>query len=142
MIKLILRNLLSNAIKFTEKGRITISANRVDSTKKRKIDLSVVVEDTGIGIPAHLQESIFEAFRQQDDQDKKKFQGTGLGLAITKRLVELFKGEIKLTSNPNNGSKFEIILRDIKVSKHGSEVGIKKTKLNRFEKSVLKDKTI
>lgn len=142
--KQIMLNLVDNAIKFTEKGRITISANKIESIKKRKgnIDLSVIVKDTGIGIPAHLQESIFDAFRQQDDQDKKKFQGTGLGLAITKRLVELLKGEIKLTSNPKEGSKFEIILRDIEVSKQGSEAGIQKNKLIRFEKSALKDKTI
>jgi PAS domain S-box-containing protein len=143
-LKQILLNLIDNAIKFTEKGEIIVKAELAGDkyAQSDKVDLLITVEDTGIGVPAHLQESIFESFRQQDDQDKKKYKGTGLGLAITKRLVELFEGQINLKSSPGVGSTFEVVLSDIKVSEPIIASEIRTRKKIRFEEAVLKDKVI
>ncbi|MCG8308677.1 MAG: PAS domain S-box protein [Cytophagales bacterium] len=142
-IKQVLLNLVDNAVKFTDRGKISLSAKRIDSRNNyNKATISIVVEDTGIGIPRHLQGSIFESFRQQDDQDKKKFQGTGLGLAITKRLVELFKGDILLESDPGKGSRFEVLLKDIDISKTLEKAADKPEKTLRFESPALKDVVI
>ncbi|NJN25826.1 MAG: PAS domain S-box protein [Cyclobacteriaceae bacterium] len=142
-IKQILLNLIDNAIKFTENGIIKVEVSQIASpTYSNEIDLMIAVEDTGIGIPLHLQESIFESFRQQDDQDKKKYQGTGLGLAITKRLVGLFNGEIKLLSQPNKGSRFEVLLKRVAVSDQPGFDFALVDKSIRLEHSVLRDKVI
>ncbi|MCK5703568.1 MAG: PAS domain-containing protein, partial [Cyclobacteriaceae bacterium] len=142
-IKQVLLNLVDNAIKFTEKGLIKVVANRIDKKQNPdKVDISIVVEDTGIGIPFPLQESIFESFRQQDDQDSRKYQGTGLGLAICKRLVTLFNGEISLKSQPDKGSKFEVILKNVEVSRPVEILNAVRSKKITFDDSVLKDKII
>ncbi|MDZ7606054.1 MAG: ATP-binding protein [Cyclobacteriaceae bacterium] len=142
-LKQILLNLIDNALKFTEHGRIMVSAHCSDiNPRTRKVDISIVVEDTGIGIPAHLHETIFESFRQQDDRDKKKFKGTGLGLAITKRLVELFNGDIILESRPEVGSKFEVILRDIEITETVEKLISESSKKVRFDEGALAGKCV
>ncbi len=144
-LKQIILNLVDNAIKFTEKGTIKIKTGIIDKRKKSKsVDISIIVEDTGIGIPFDLQETIFESFRQKDDQDKKKYQGTGLGLAITKSLVELFHGEINLKSSPGKGSRFEAIFRDIGISDLvDTKTTISDNETNvRFRSLVLKDRVV
>ena len=141
-LKQILLNLIDNAIKFTEKGEIVVKAKLLDDVHSDEVNLAVTVEDTGIGIPQHLQESVFESFRQQDEQDKKKYKGTGLGLAITKRLVELFEGEIVLTSQPGKGSVFKVILPGIRISEPIIATGSKTERKIRFEDAALKNKVI
>ena len=101
----VLGNLLSNAIKFTHKGGITLSAKRVSSTSKKSV-VQFMVQDTGIGIPAHKQQEIFDSFTQADADTTRKYGGTGLGLAISKRLVSLFSGELLLKSEEGKGSTF------------------------------------
>jgi PAS domain S-box-containing protein len=119
-IRQILMNLLSNALKFTENGNIVVVVS-VDETNSipnyPSIDLIIEVCDTGIGIPKEYQSLIFEAFKQQDEQDSRKYGGTGLGLAITRRLVEMMHGTIKLDSQPGKGSRFSVYLPAIKVRK-------------------------
>ncbi len=142
-LKQILLNLVDNAVKFTEKGNFKVVVSRIDKENNAdKLDISIVVEDTGIGIPVHLQQSIFEPFRQQDDQDKKKYQGTGLGLAITKELVELFKGEILLQSQVDKGSRFEITLKDIEICPPTEVLHQDNNKSALFKHHALKDKVI
>jgi signal transduction histidine kinase len=115
-LRQVLLNLIGNAIKFTESGYIKLCANKEAYTNQEQIDLILVVEDSGIGIPADQQALIFESFRQQDGQSTRQYGGTGLGLAITKRLVEMMNGEISVESNPGKGSRFEIILHEVKVA--------------------------
>jgi len=142
-IKQILLNLVDNAIKFTDKGHIRILVRHFENYKRRNyVDLLIEVEDTGIGVPYHLQESIFDSFRQQDDQDKKKFQGTGLGLAITKRLVELFEGDINLESHPDKGSRFEVLLKKVKISKSSEKSETYPKRKLQFETPALRGKVI
>jgi two-component system sensor histidine kinase EvgS len=114
-LRQILFNLIGNAIKFTEKGYIRLSAEGIRK-QSEKLDILITVEDTGIGIPPESQDKIFEAFKQQEDQDTRKYGGTGLGLAITKRLVEIMNGSIFVNSAPNRGSRFEVIFRDVSVA--------------------------
>lgn len=143
-LKQILLNLIDNAIKFTERGEITVRARIREpiNLKQNEVNLELVVEDTGIGIPEHLLDYIFESFRQQDDQDKKKYKGTGLGLAITKRLVELFDGNITLESETGKGSRFVIILPRIRIAEPIVEKEMESKGIIGFAKGALKDKTI
>lgn len=105
----IFSNLLSNAIKFTHAGSITLGARKLSSTSKKSV-IQFMVQDTGIGIPAHKQQEIFEIFTQADTDTTRKYGGTGLGLAISKKLVGLFSGELLLESEEGKGSTFYFTL--------------------------------
>jgi len=119
-VRQILFNLIGNAVKFTDKGVVTLSVME-KITGKGKIDLILAVKDTGIGIPYDQQNSIFDAFTQQDGQRSAQFGGTGLGLTITKRLVEMMGGKIVLRSEPGIGSLFTVTLPGIKIKKSGKK---------------------
>jgi signal transduction histidine kinase/CheY-like chemotaxis protein len=114
----ILNNLLSNAFKFTEKGRVEFVAQVATSGWSPSHDvlsrasqvLAFSVIDTGIGIPAEMQHSIFEAFAQGDGTTSRKYGGTGLGLSIVRELTRLLGGEIRLESEPGVGSVFTVYL--------------------------------
>ena len=109
----ILLNLLSNAIKFTEQGEIKLSISEriIDGPLDKDIcRVKIVVKDTGIGISGDKQETIFDAFMQEDSSTTRQYGGTGLGLAIVKRLVEAMKGKISVLSNKGEGSEFTVIL--------------------------------
>jgi CheY-like chemotaxis protein/nitrogen-specific signal transduction histidine kinase len=101
----ILSNLLSNAIKFTQTGGITLGARKISSSSKKSV-IQFMVQDTGIGIPAHKQQEVFDSFTQADTDTTRKYGGTGLGLAISKKLVSLFSGELLLKSEEGKGSTF------------------------------------
>ena len=105
----ILSNLLSNAIKFTHTGGITLGARKISSTSKKSV-VQFMVQDTGIGIPAHKQQEVFDSFTQADTDTTRKYGGTGLGLAISKKLVSLFSGELLLQSEEGKGSTFYFTL--------------------------------
>ena len=94
-------NYLSNAVKFTEVGRITISAKKLDE------QVEILVKDTGIGISQPDQSKLFEAFERLDSHLRVKAGGTGLGLYLTRKLVtEILDGEILVTSRQGQGSTF------------------------------------
>jgi signal transduction histidine kinase len=101
----IFSNLLSNAIKFTHAGSITLGARKISSSSKKSL-IQFMVQDTGIGIPAHKQQEVFDSFTQADTDTTRKYGGTGLGLAISKKLVNLFSGELQLQSEEGKGSTF------------------------------------
>jgi PAS domain S-box-containing protein len=105
-IKQILVNLLSNAIKFTGEGGITIKTR--NQSFKRGVE--VIIEDTGIGMEAEELPRIFDAFHQVDATVTREFGGTGLGLTIVKELAEMLKGEIRVESQPGEGSTFSLFL--------------------------------
>lgn len=96
----ILYNLIGNAIKFTNSGYITVNAQR----KGEFIEVSIA--DTGVGIAKDKLELIFNSFEQANSTIEAENSGCGLGLSITKKLVELHKGEIRVYSEPENGSTF------------------------------------
>lgn len=73
-------------------------------------ELKISISDTGIGIPAHKLDRIFEAFEQGDGSTARLYGGTGLGLAITKQLVELHGGSLTVESTLGQGSTFTFTL--------------------------------
>ena len=102
-IKQVLLNLLSNAIKFTPRGGvITVKAERRDDPLGERV--RIVVQDTGIGIPADDLARLAKPFEQIESQHAKTQQGTGLGLALTKSLVEMHGGLLDLRSAPGQGT--------------------------------------
>ncbi len=103
-LKQIIKNLLSNAFKFTEKGKVEIKV-KADS---EHIFISVI--DEGIGISKDKLLNIFDRFKQADGSTTRKYGGTGLGLAISKELAHLLGGDIKVSSEVNMGSDFQIVL--------------------------------
>lgn len=135
-LRQVLTNLISNAIKFTSQGFIGVVVKAIPVDDKF-IDMTIDVQDTGIGIPTEAHETIFEAFSQQSEQDTRKYEGTGLGLSISKKLIELMNGEIFLASNPNEGSTFTIFLRRIKILKPNKNL---KKNLPTHEKKIYFDK--
>ncbi len=101
----ILKNLISNALKFTEKGGVSLQVFPAADGR-----LAFAVRDTGVGIAAHQQEVIFEAFRQADGSIHRKYGGTGLGLSISRDLARLLGGTIDLHSAVGEGSVFTLTL--------------------------------
>ena len=115
-LRQILINLIGNSIKFTDDGYVKLGIKKFKQISQDKIDLAIIVEDTGIGIPENQQEKIFEAYTQQENQQTGKYGGTGLGLAITKRIVNKMNGEITVDSEVNKGTLFKIILKNVKIA--------------------------
>jgi len=92
-------NLLSNAVKFTpEGGRITIRARAIAEC------ISIVIADSGIGIPKEALARLGRPFEQVESQLTKSHQGSGLGLAIAKSLIELHRGGMRIRSTLGRGT--------------------------------------
>ena len=108
-IRQIILNLMGNAAKFTTHGHVTIEVSCL-SESINQAKLKVAVKDTGIGISAQAQKTLFESFTQADGSTTRRFGGTGLGLSICKQLIELMGGEIDVDSEPGEGSVFWFIL--------------------------------
>ncbi len=105
-IRQVLFNLVGNAIKFTDHGSVTIAASATPTTEGGGFNLTVAVEDTGIGIAADKIADLFTHFTQADRSISRRFGGTGLGLAISKQLTELMGGRIGAESEEWQGSRF------------------------------------
>ena len=97
-------NLVENAIKYNHfGGQVTVTAYR----KGKNICLSV--EDTGSGIPAELNERIFEPFFRVDKSRSRQLGGVGLGLALVREIVRVHDGRITVQSSPSGGTIFEVV---------------------------------
>ncbi|MDT8905591.1 Response regulator receiver domain-containing protein [Pseudomonas sp. NFACC09-4] len=101
----IIKNLLSNAVKFTEQGSVCLTVSGQPDS-----GIAFMVRDSGIGISADQQQSIFEAFRQADGTTNRRYGGTGLGLSISRDLATLLGGSISVSSEPGQGSVFTLVL--------------------------------
>ncbi len=115
-LRQILINLVGNAIKFTTEGEIFIGVNDI-AVSNDDLELSFIVRDTGIGIPADKLSRLFKAFSQVDSSTTRKYGGTGLGLVISEKLINLMGGEIDVTSELGTGTTFSFNIK--------SRVGIK-----------------
>src|SRR5690348_2112353 len=106
-LRRIIVNLVANAIKFTERGEVAFRGEVEQQAEPGgMVRLHFSVRDTGIGIPAEKQKTIFQAFAQAEASTSRKYGGTGLGLAICSQLVELMGGKIWVESEAGRGSTF------------------------------------
>ena len=118
----IMVTLIDNAVKFTNKGHIKITTKKTKTYKDdNKIDLTISIEDTGIGIPKDKLNIIFESFGQASSQSSREYGGTGLGLSICKHIVELMGGRIQVNSTEGKGTVFNLVLPEIEVSQNMPE---------------------
>jgi len=106
-LRQILIHLLDNAVKFTATGSIKLNA-QLEHWRDQTVTVHFSVADTGVGIAADKVAVIFQAFRQADGSNTRRFGGTGLGLAISSRLVPLMGGRIWVESQPHQGSIFHV----------------------------------
>ncbi|MHC8380954.1 ATP-binding protein [Pseudomonas sp. LB3P14] len=105
----IFHNLISNAIKFTDVGGIEISLDLIEAKIGQDRQLVIEVRDTGIGISASVQASLFHPYAQASHSYKRS-GGTGLGLVICRQLVSLMRGMLELNSEPGIGTTVSISL--------------------------------
>jgi len=104
----ILYNFLSNAVKFSPNGaEVSLAATRVERSDGQ-LAVRISVRDRGPGVPADMQDVIFEKFRQVDASHTKRHGGTGLGLAICRELAEMLGATLSLESSPGAGSTFSV----------------------------------
>jgi signal transduction histidine kinase len=103
LIKCIFSNLLSNAVKYTPEGG-TIQFNITSDSEW----ITLTVQDSGIGIPEDEQQHLFENFYRASNANH--IQGTGLGLAIVKHCVATLQGNIKVESQLDHGTTFQVQL--------------------------------
>ncbi len=102
----VMLNLLGNALQYTPSGEQVSVLARADGQQ-----ISIVVQDTGIGLTAEQQRHIFERFYRVDKSRARTGGGSGIGLTISKHIVEAHNGRLIVSSpGPNQGSTFTVIL--------------------------------
>lgn len=100
-------NLLDNAVKYSPECRTVWVDVEHDVNR-----ISIAVRDRGLGIPAHEQQEIFDKFVRGAGSKALRIKGTGIGLAMVRHIVQAHGGEIRLSSEPGQGSRFTMILRE------------------------------
>lgn len=105
-IRQVLTNLIGNAVKFTNNGHILVRVLGIPNPEQGNAEVTITIEDTGIGISKDMVGHIFGEFNQVENERNRQFDGTGLGLTISKRLVALMRGNIWVTSEVDEGSCF------------------------------------
>ena len=110
-LRQLLTNLVGNAVKFTAQGHVAIRAfGRPPASAHTPWQVTISVEDTGIGIAAEHHAMIFGEFNQVEMTDGQLYQGTGLGLSIVMQLVRLMGGTVSVDSAPGQGACFTLDL--------------------------------
>lgn len=102
-----LSNFIGNAIKFTTQGQVKVTVSK-EHEAGRENGIVIAVTDTGMGIPADKQASIFSAFTQADQTVERRFGGTGLGLNISKKIIDAMGGTIAVSSQVGQGTSFVV----------------------------------
>lgn len=130
----VVSNLINNAIKFTREGEISLEfAIEADNM------LSILIKDTGIGIPEDKQDIIFEFFRQVDDSHTRIYEGIGIGLAISQKIANVMGGAISLKSGSGIGSEFKFTFP---IRFHEDQLIDTEEKITQFVAPVLSGKKI
>ena len=122
-VRQILFNLVGNALKFTERGGIVLRANTAPLGGERT-RLTLVVEDTGLGLSEEERSRLFRPFSQADSSTTRRFGGTGLGLSIVRRLAELMHGSVSVDSELDRGSTFTVELTLVAAAADSSLFGL------------------
>jgi signal transduction histidine kinase/Tfp pilus assembly protein PilF len=106
----VISNLIVNAIKFSpEYSKVFVSA-KIVTTNRRPTGVVIIVKDAGIGIPAEMQDRIFDPFTTARRKGTGGEQPFGLGLYISKQIVEAHHGRIRFISQPDMGTEFFVEL--------------------------------
>ncbi|HEY5268603.1 MAG TPA: ATP-binding protein, partial [Candidatus Saccharimonadales bacterium] len=100
----VLTNLFDNALKYTESGNITIGLGGTDTV------ITLLIRDSGVGIPAESIDHLFQKFYRVDNSAVRTIGGTGLGLYISKKIIDLYNGRIWVESEVGKGTTFYINL--------------------------------
>ncbi|SMF41088.1 Signal transduction histidine kinase [Alteromonadaceae bacterium Bs31] len=108
-VRQILVNLISNAIKYTKVGTVHVDISNT-AKEKEAAYFSIIVTDTGVGIPEAQMGILFEAYGQVKEKKNIGIQGTGLGLALVKDLVSVLGGKIEVDSVYGEGTTFTVHL--------------------------------
>ncbi|RXT52782.1 hybrid sensor histidine kinase/response regulator [Bosea sp. Tri-44] len=103
LLRRLLQNLVSNAIKYTPNGKVLVGC------RQRGGQIAIEVLDTGLGIPASKQKTVFREF-QRLDQGAKVARGLGLGLSIVERIARTLDHKLQLASTPGRGTRFSILV--------------------------------
>lgn len=104
----VIAQLLDNAIKFTPPGGEILAYLSQDKTT-----VTLSIQDTGIGIPAHRIDELFEPFHQLDSSSTRRYGGTGLGLSLAFRIIEAHDSAIDIMSEIGKGSNFSFTLNKV-----------------------------
>jgi len=109
-INMVLNNLVSNAVKYNrDDGSVSISVSRDEDV------VTLKVQDTGIGMTQEEAGRLFGDFVRIHNARTKNILGSGLGLSIVKKLAELYGGTVSVTSEPDRGSTFTVVLNDSEI---------------------------
>ncbi|HEY2066722.1 MAG TPA: sensor histidine kinase [Gemmatimonadaceae bacterium] len=103
----LLRKLVGNAVKFTERGGVMVT---VRARAGSQAPASIVVQDSGIGVPAELQATIFQPFTQAQTGTERTYDGAGLGLPVARTLAESMGCRLTMASEVGVGSQFVLLL--------------------------------
>jgi PAS domain S-box-containing protein len=125
----ILINLIGNAIKFTFHGEVSLRVEMIEANDEA-VNLRFIIRDTGIGMSEEQIGRLFQPFTQADNSMTRKYGGSGLGLVISKRLVEMMKGKIGVSSSPGQGSVFRFTAW---LNRVPAEQGVLPASLNEME---------
>ena len=109
-ISQVIMNLLTNAVKYTEKGSVMLSI-RATERNEGKVQLSVFVKDTGIGIRDDDMVKLFESFERLDEVRNHNIEGTGLGISIVKNLLDMMGSQLHVESEYGVGSVFSFVIQ-------------------------------
>ncbi|MHB9031799.1 MAG: sensor histidine kinase [Anaerolineae bacterium] len=108
MLRRALNNVIENAIACTPAGsKITLSLANEDGY------CSFIVADQGIGIAKDQLEKIFDRFYRSDESRNRRIPGTGLGLAIVAAIMRVHGGQVKVESEPGQGTRFQLLFKQL-----------------------------
>lgn len=129
-LRQIITNVLSNSFKYTSRGSISLEVQAVSRPALQSIDLTLTIQDTGQGIHSDDLKDLFNPFKSGEHH--KRHPGAGLGLAICHHLVELMGGRIKVKSEIQCGTRFDIILRDVKIAETGVSTAVSRIERQQY----------
>lgn len=105
----VLFNVVGNAVKFTSKGSVKVKS-KIDKSIPDLHNLTLIIEDTGVGMDQNYMDHVFDAFSQEDTTISRKFGGSGLGLSIARSIIQIMGGAISLSSQKGRGTRVEIYI--------------------------------
>lgn len=111
MLRLLMWNILENAVAYTpENGTIalTVAEDMKQGEESDTVTLTIVVEDTGVGIGEEFMPKLFQALQREEDPAVRKMNGYGLGLATVKKIVDSMGGKIEVKSEKGRGTRFAV----------------------------------